>query len=270
MSNVPASLVGFTWKDMYFPEKVSISHDTFDKDESAKYKVLSLVEPDNVVMAFNMTNIKDSIVDEEKFINYVTANFDLVLTFKERLLKKIPNSRRLMTTGTFLDLDSLNLNEKQDSISFMMSNKSFTVGHQLRHRVFQHMNGKEKVNNFNYHQLMTPPMISKNIMFDKYKYSIIIENEKSDFYLSEKIIDCFLSKTIPIYWGCPSVGNFFNIDGILTFDSIEELDHIINSLNISHYDNIKHVIEENYIRAKKFPTYDVALTEEINKYFWGK
>jgi len=268
MSDVRASLVGFSGWDLFFPDKVSISHDTFEKDETAKYKVLSLVEPDNIVLCFDMPYIVDSVLHEDSFVDFVSNNFDLVLTFKNRLLKKIPNSLRLMTTGTFLDLETLNLNKKENSISFFMSNKSFTSGHQLRHRVFNHMQGKNMINEFSYQQLMTPPAVSKNIMYDKYKYSIIIENEKSDFYLTEKIIDCFLAKTIPIYWGCPSVGDFFNIDGVIEFNSIEELDEIINNLEISHYGSIRYAIEENYTRAQNFPTYDVALTKVINKYFY--
>jgi len=268
MFNVPASLVGFNGWELSFPDKISISHDTLSVDESAKYKILSLVEPDNVVLCFNMPDIIHSVLNEEKFVEYVSNNFDLVLTFKDRLLEKIPNSRRLMTTGTFLDIETLNIDKKENSISFFMSNKSFTLGHQLRHKVFNHMKNKNIINEFSYQQLMTPPMVSKNIMYDKYKYSIIIENEKSNFYLTEKIIDCFLTKTIPIYWGCPSVGEFFNIDGILKFDSIEELDEIINNIKISDYDNIKYAIEENYIKAKKFPTYDVALTKTISEYFY--
>ena len=44
----------------------------------------------------------------------------------------------------------------------------------------------------------------------KYKFSIAFENRSFPGYITEKIWDAFISGTIPIYWGCPEVSNFFN------------------------------------------------------------
>ncbi len=42
-----------------------------------------------------------------------------------------------------------------------------------------------------------------------YKYSIAIENSRSEHYWTEKIADCFLSYTIPIYYGCTNLSSYF-------------------------------------------------------------
>jgi hypothetical protein len=42
------------------------------------------------------------------------------------------------------------------------------------------------------------------------------EGENYFSYFSEKITDCILNKTSPIYWGCSNIGDFFNMDGIIT------------------------------------------------------
>ncbi len=42
-----------------------------------------------------------------------------------------------------------------------------------------------------------------------YKYSIAIENSSQENYFTEKIIDCLLLWSMPIYWGCPNISNFF-------------------------------------------------------------
>ena len=44
----------------------------------------------------------------------------------------------------------------------------------------------------------------------KYKFSIVFENRSFPGYVTEKIWHAFISGTIPIYWGCPEVSNFFN------------------------------------------------------------
>ncbi|PAF43934.1 glycosyltransferase family 10 [Helicobacter sp. 11S02596-1] len=42
-----------------------------------------------------------------------------------------------------------------------------------------------------------------------YKYSIAIENSRTSHYFTEKIIDCFLAYTMPIYCGAPNIGEYF-------------------------------------------------------------
>ena len=77
-----------------------------------------------------------------------------------------------------------------------------------------------------------------------------MENTETPFYYSEKILDCFLSGTIPIYYGCPNIEKFFNTDGIIIFNTKEELINIINNITPQFYlDNLK-AIQENYNIAK--------------------
>jgi hypothetical protein len=69
-----------------------------------------------------------------------------------------------------------------------------------------------------------------------------MENCKKDYYFTEKLIDCFRTKTIPIYWGCPSIGTFFDVNGILTFNTVEELKSILlNLTNEYYYSKIKSI-----------------------------
>jgi hypothetical protein len=49
----------------------------------------------------------------------------------------------------------------------------------------------------------------------KYKFMICFENKSRPYYLTEKLINAYHSGTIPIYWGCPNVHEFVNMDAIL-------------------------------------------------------
>ena len=42
-----------------------------------------------------------------------------------------------------------------------------------------------------------------------YKYSLAIENSSSPDYWTEKIADCFLSWSVPIYYGCTNLDEYF-------------------------------------------------------------
>ena len=47
--------------------------------------------------------------------------------------------------------------------------------------------------------------------FESYKFSIAMENTEGDGYISEKIIESFLSGTIPIYYGDYIIDEFINL-----------------------------------------------------------
>ena len=54
-------------------------------------------------------------------------------------------------------------------------------------------------------------------------FHIAIENNKSINFFNENLIDCIISKTIPIYYGCPNIDNYFNINGFIIIDSINDI-----------------------------------------------
>ena len=39
-------------------------------------------------------------------------------------------------------------------------------------------------------------------------FSVIVKNERLPNYLTEKLIDCIVSKSIPLYFGYPNVGDY--------------------------------------------------------------
>jgi hypothetical protein len=84
-----------------------------------------------------------------------------------------------------------------------------------------------------------------------------------DFLFTEKLIDCFLTGTIPIYYGCPSISKFFNTDGMLIFDSINELSEIVNMIDTEYYYSKIESIKENFELAKKYTICDNILYEKI-------
>jgi len=48
-----------------------------------------------------------------------------------------------------------------------------------------------------------------------YKFMICFENESKPNYFTEKLINAYYNGTIPIYWGCPNIDQYINMDSIL-------------------------------------------------------
>lgn len=95
---------------------------------------------------------------------------------------------------------------KSKNLSWITSNKSAFSGHVDR---MQFLNSIQDQISFD--------LFGKGFNFieDKwdglypYKYSLAVENYRGPYYWTEKISDCFLSWTMPIYYGCTNLEEYF-------------------------------------------------------------
>lgn len=68
----------------------------------------------------------------------------------------------------------------------------------------------------------------------EYLFSVAYENEASAGYLTEKIMDAFLARSIPIYWGDPQVTRHFNPEAFVharDFRNLAELADYLQELS---------------------------------------
>ena len=80
-----------------------------------------------------------------------------------------------------------------------------------------------------------------------YKYTICIENCSKKNYFTEKITDAFLCWTIPIYFGCPNISDYFPIDSFYIINPNDNncLENIINIINKPITDKQLNALEES-------------------------
>ena len=182
--------------------------------------------------------------------DYVRNNlmkFDYILTHEKTLLDLDYNTKFIPFGCCWIPEEEQKVYDKTKNISVISSNKTFTDGHRLRHEVIQKF--KDKINVFGRGY---DPIEFKIDGLKDYCFSVVIENCKRDYWFTEKLIDCFATGTIPIYWGCPSIGDFFNTDGMLIFDSIDELENILNNCNEDLYNSKLESVRENFTKCKNF------------------
>ena len=90
---------------------------------------------------------------------------------------------------------------------------------------------------------------SKFEFFSSYKFSIAMENSEGDGYISEKIIDSFISGTIPIYYGDYMIDEYINPKSYILIRNEKDIKEKINYIKeIDNNDEIyKNLLKENVI-----------------------
>jgi glycosyltransferase involved in cell wall biosynthesis len=189
--------------------------------------------------------------------------FDLILTYNEELLS-LPNAQFRNGSGEVVlnknvhkqtypilqDTTLYQIYSKQKNISFITSNKTFSSGHVFRLECLNHLLSNNS--QIEYFGVGIREILGKIEGLQNYRFSIAMENGISPNYFTEKILDCFLTGTIPIYHGCPNISKFFNVDGIICFSSKDELQHIVNTVDETFYNSKLDAIRENFQIAQNF------------------
>lgn len=218
---------------------ISIFNDyipTYEELNKNPYNILIIQEP-NELFGLHDWAIKNK------------NNFSCILTWSEMILKECDNALLFPFGTSFLHecpefYEQIKMENKKFGISFLCGRKKITEGHLLRHQIYE--NGyKIEIDKI---WMYDGPPDCKKLCWDT-QFHISIENVKKNNWFTEKIIDCFLTKTIPIYWGCDNLSEYFNSDGYITFNSSDELLEKINTLTPDYYFDRKKIIEKNYHSA---------------------
>ncbi len=108
------------------------------------------------------------------------------------------------------------IGKKEKDISCIASTKSFLPGHKKRLRFVEELKKVDLgIDHFGHG---TNPIGNKWDGLFPYKFSLAIENSSLPDYWTEKISDCFMAYTIPIYYGCTNIHEYFPEGSILHVD----------------------------------------------------
>ena len=198
--------------------------------------------------------------------------FSFILTYNDKVLNNCENAVYLPFSFTFLKEEHYKKeHDKKFELSHLCGILNKSYGHSMRHEILARENEFKIPINFyktigDRHNLNTVGN-DKETVFGKSQYGIVIENFSHRGYFSEKLIDCFLLKTIPIYWGCSNIEEFFNKEGIIKFENIDDLIYITNMLTPEFYELKKEVIEYNYKIALNYIDNEQRVVNKIKEIF---
>jgi len=175
-------------------------------------------------------------------------DFDLIMTNNRKHIEINPDVFKFSPTcGCWILPKDQKIYPKKKLLSAIFSDKKFTNGQAMRHQIVSNFKNKVDVFGRGYF-----PLPNKIYGLKDYAFHLVIENTKQDYYFTEKLIDCFMTGTIPIYWGCPSIGDFFDMGGMICFNDIHEIGNIIDSLSLDLYNSKIKSAENNFDEAKKY------------------
>lgn len=198
--------------------------------------------------------------------------FNVILTWNDKVLNSCDNAMFLPFGHTWFKPDQYKKTyNKEFKIAHLRGSLLKSYGHQMRWEILDRKNEIKVPTKFfdiygDRHNIERA-RIDKEEVFSDSQFGVAIENFSHRGWFSEKILDCFLLKTIPIYWGCPNIGDFFNKEGVIKFENPDDFIYLSNQLTSNYYTSKKSIIEENYQLALQYVDYEQNIINKITEIF---
>lgn len=109
---------------------------------------------------------------------------------------------------------------------------------ELNNRMPVHSAGRHLANNQSL-DLAFPelsPNLRKRRYMEDFRFSLAFENSAHPGYVTEKIADAFIARTIPVYWGDPRVGEEFNEEAFVNAGAFHDMASAIDFIQALNSD----------------------------------
>ena len=140
----------------------------------------------------------------------------------------------LIKNGNFIKLperkkiNKEDLKTKKEFCNFIYSNKN---GNPIRKEFFDELSKYKNIISAGKFLNNTGYAIKNKIEIQKQcKFTIAFENEKYPGYSTEKIIDAFIARTIPIYWGDETITDNINQKSFIYCNSSKDIPDVIRRI----------------------------------------
>ena len=138
----------------------------------------------------------------------------------------LPNDRRYAVSHpaipwhidkTYDELVRLKVPEKARAVSWVVGNALDLPGHFKRMSFLQKLRKREDLPVDLFGRAVRP-VADKFEALAPYRFSLAVENSSSPDYWTEKLADCFLTYTVPLYYGCTNIHHYFPEASIVAID----------------------------------------------------
>lgn len=203
----------------------------------------------------------------------IIKTYNKILTYSDKILDKYDNAVFMPAGSVWYGtefaggrLTDTACDNKIKNISMVASAKAMCKLHKVRADIARHYKDDNRVDT--YGNAVNNHIEKKSDALESYRYSIVLENNVAPYYFTEKILDCFASMTVPIYLGASKIGEFFNMDGIISLSESDVLDYntldkIIDRCNKSDYEARKEAVLDNYNRVQEYLCYEDYMCKNI-------
>mgnify|MGYP003640242338 CR=1 FL=1 len=191
----------------------------------------------------------------------VIDELDYVFSFSKELADKYEKCHLFPFCYIRVARDDWRVYEKTKMVSLIASDKKWAPGHILRHKVADKLANKHNIDLWGGGFKSFPPLGKIDALKD-HMFSIVIQNCQLDTFFTD-FVDPLITGTIPIFWGTRQVCEYFDKDGIIFFDTFEELDEILTNLTEDDYYKRLSAVKKNFEIAKTYWRADDQLADLI-------
>jgi len=184
----------------------------------------------------------------ESNIKFLKTKFKYIFTHDVELSKKSNIFKLTQCSGKSF-LKNGEIFQKSKLVSIIASNKTFCAEHLYRKEIIKKFNNQCDHFGRGYKEL-----INKEDGLKDYCFSFVLENATYPNMFTEKITDCFMCGTIPIYYGINNIGDFFDENGIIRLDDNFKIENLSFDLYYSKLNSIKKnlIISKQMLTAEDF------------------
>lgn len=203
--------------------------------ENLKYDCIKIFYTgENLMPDFNLCDYAIGF----DYLEYGDRYFRCPLYFSEHY----SNVRNLMMTK------HKNVNKellKRKFCSFVYSN---TKASEIRDLLYYKISEYKPIESGGLHLNNIGGRVNDKLKFEsEHKFSIACENSQHPGYSTEKIVEAFAARTVPIYWGDPEIKKIFNPKSFICVSDFNDFDRLI--YEIERIDNDDHL----YLEMLKCP-----------------
>jgi hypothetical protein len=223
------------WRDVLFTEDDDVNSDYIIVLNSPPRDMNVIVHPDRLWCGIGEPDIGFYSYlhkDRKEYARVYGCDEDAAKKYENyKLSIPIMDRWKINRSYDFLS-DPKNSPVKTKTLSWITSNKLRGKGHKQRIQFLQKLQESNLKfdlygRGFNYVQ-------DKWDAIAPYRYSIVFENHRSNYYWTEKLADAFVCETMPIYIGCMRIDSYFPVNSLVVIDPddrdvIKKIDKIINS-----------------------------------------
>jgi hypothetical protein len=198
------------------------------------------------------------------------GTYNYLFTHNQELLDAIPDKSFVFPLASTWIRD-YSFPEKKFEVSTLVGGKRMAEGHLLRQKLWfkeEKITVPKKfflsgnfggIENYNNNPILGS---DKSPLFDS-QFHICIENTKRRNWFTEKLIDCLKTKTVPIYYGCPNIGDWFDTRGFIIVNDLNEIVEACNNLTPETYEKMLPHIEENQRKSQEYEDISIRLKNKI-------
>lgn len=192
----------------------------------------------------------------------VLDKFDAILTTEPSLLKKSPKFWPYVRGGTWVKQEDWAVYPKHRHIAMIVSDKTVCPGHKFRHEIVDRLAGQRYRVDV-YGPSFTPIGTDKARAYRDYYFAIVVEPARRAGAFAEHLLDPIAFGTIPLYWGCPNIGQFMNAKGILSFEDWKGLAYLLEHVTPELYKTMLPAAYDNLSRLSQYAITDDWIMENI-------